>query len=296
MEFGALTPRTVVNPNEKQVRTDEFTVSLERELMPNFSLRTTGIVSLVTNINRRQNNLRPYSSYSIPITSVDPGPDGSVATTADNGGLFTYYEYPFALNGAQFEEYMFVVDPRANQRFSSLELAAVKRLANRWQFTASYSATKRHKPTGTGDLNPNADINQVDNTWDWDSKITGTYILPHDVNLGGTWHHTSGNQLARQVQFRGGQTIRSIVLNAGPFGEYRSPNINLLTFRVEKNFLVMNGQKVGVQLNIYNAMNANTSVVLGANPSLTQRSGPEFLRPRAVMPPRLFELGVSYSF
>jgi len=37
-EFGALPPRFVPNPDEKQVIFDEFTVSLERELMANFSV------------------------------------------------------------------------------------------------------------------------------------------------------------------------------------------------------------------------------------------------------------------
>jgi Carboxypeptidase regulatory-like domain len=295
MEFGSLAPNTIPNPDEKQTRTDEFTVSLERELVANFSLRATGIVSLVTNIKRRENILRPYDSYNIPINNIDPGPDGIVGT-GDDGGVFTYYEFSTALNGAQFEEYMFVVDPRADQRFSSLEIAAVKRLSSRYQFTASYSATKRHKPTGIGDLNPNNDINQADDSWDWDAKITGTYLMPFDINLGGTWHQTSGNQFARQVQFRGGETIPSIVLNAEPFGTRRSPNINLVTFRAEKNFPMPNGQRVGVQLNVYNALNASTAAVNGVNPALQPRSGDSFLRPRAIMPPRLFELGVTYTF
>ncbi len=81
----------------------------------------------------------------MPVTNRDPGPDGRVGT-ADDGGLFTYYEFPTELRGQQFEELMAINDPKADQSYASFEVAGIKRLANRWQFAASYSATKRTIP------------------------------------------------------------------------------------------------------------------------------------------------------
>ena len=37
-------------------------------------------------------------------------------------------------------------DPNVDQSYKSMELAVVKRLANRWQFMGSYSATKKNVP------------------------------------------------------------------------------------------------------------------------------------------------------
>ena len=82
-------PKAIPNPNEKQPKTDEFSLSIERELVSNFAVRVIGIHSRYNNIRRRQNNLRPYAAYNIPVTNTDPGPDGEVGT-GDDGGLITY--------------------------------------------------------------------------------------------------------------------------------------------------------------------------------------------------------------
>jgi len=311
-EFGALPPRFVPNPNEKQVIFDELTLQFEHELMANFSVRATGIYSQTKNVLRHSNTFRPYEAYNIPITNRDPGPDGRLGT-ADDGGLVTYFEYAPALRGLQFEQYTSVNDSRANQSFKTIELAAVKRLANRWQLVASYSATKKNVPIGArnsasalgfgtssptfsaagehvGFLTPNDDIFSSDKTWDWDGKVIGTYIMPGGVAVSGNFHHTSGDPFARQVRFRGGRTIPSIVLNVEPIGTHRRPNLNLVTVKLEKRFLLPRAQMAAVTLNVYNALNANTAT------GLQNRSGPEFLRPRSIMPPRLAEIALSYRF
>ena len=93
-------PKGVVNPNEKQSKQDEFSLSLERELIANFAVRVTGVYTRTLNINRVQNNLRPYEAYNIPVTNRDPGLDGEVGT-ADDGGLITYYEFRRVVAGRQ---------------------------------------------------------------------------------------------------------------------------------------------------------------------------------------------------
>ncbi len=92
-EFEETVPKGVVNPNEKQFKQDEFSVSLERELIANFAVRATGVYTRTLNMNRVQNNLRPYETYNIPITNRDPGVDGELGT-GDDGGPITYYEFP----------------------------------------------------------------------------------------------------------------------------------------------------------------------------------------------------------
>jgi len=311
-EFGALPPRFVPNPDEKIVIFDEFAVNLERELMANFSLRVTGIYSQTKNVQRQLNPFRPYEAYNIPVTNRDPGPDGRLGT-ADDGGLVTYFEYSPALRGLQFEQYTPVSDSRANMSFRTIELAASKRLADRWQLLASFSATKKNWPIGgsnsasslgfgtssptfsaagehVGFFNPNVEIFTVDKTWDWDGKVIGTYILPANVAVSGNFQHTSGDAFARTVNFRGGRTIPSLVVNVEPIGTHRRPNLNLVTMKVEKRFLLPRAHTATVTLNVYNLLNANTAT------GLQNRSGAEFLRPRSILPPRLAEVGIAYRF
>src|SRR5207253_7247561 len=77
---GAALAGGIPNPSEKEPATDEWSMSFERELMANFGIRVTGIYSKTMNSYRLQNNLRPYSAYTIPVTNADPGRDGKVGT------------------------------------------------------------------------------------------------------------------------------------------------------------------------------------------------------------------------
>jgi hypothetical protein len=313
-EFAAIAPNFVPNPDEKQVMYDEWSVNFERELMPNFGLRATGIYTRTINVQGQLNRFRPYEAYNIPVTNRDPGPDGRLGTT-DDGGMVTYWEYSPALQGAQFEEFTPVVWPgnAANQTFKTIEVAAIKRLSNRWQMVASYSATKKNWPIGAaglargtgfgtssptfsaagdnaGFLTPNNEINTSDTTWDWDGKLSGTYVFPAEILVSGNFHHTSGDPFARQVRFTGGRTIPFLVVNVDPIGTYRRPHLNVVTARIEKRFQLTGNQIATVTLNIYNLLNANT--VTG----LQNRSGASFLQPLSILPPRLAEIGLSYRF
>jgi hypothetical protein len=313
-EFAAVAPNFVPNPDERQVMYDEWSVNLERELMANFALRVTGIYTETKNVQGQVNNFRPYSAYNIPVTNRDPGPDGRLGT-ADDGGMVTYWEYSPTLQGAQYEQFTPVTwpDNRADQSYKTFEVATIKRLSNNWQLVASYSVTKKHWPIGAaglsrgtgfgtssptfsaagdnaGFLNPNTEINTSDDTWEWDGKVSGTYVLPYEINVSGNYHHTSGDPFARQVRFTGGRTIPFAILNVDPIGTYRRPNLNTVTARVEKRFRLTSAQSLTATLNLYNALNMNTVT------ALQNRSGASFLQPLAILPPRLVELSVAYRF
>ena len=208
------------NPDEKQPRTDEWSVSLERELIENFAIRVTGLYTKSTDIFRVQSFLQPYDSLSIPVTNQDPGPDGELGT-GDEGGMVTYHEFAPELTGAgALQNYN---DPKAGpQTYKSIEIAGVKRLANRWSLMASYSATKKNKPINAGlavgafdsfntdhvvgDYHPERGF-RADNTWDWDSKVLASYNFKGDFLLSTNFHHQSGEAYARQVRFTGGETV-----------------------------------------------------------------------------------------
>lgn len=285
----------VPNPNEKEPMIDEYSVSLERQLISNFAVRATGLVTHSTNTYRILNTPRPYSAYNIPITKPDPGPDGVLGTADDPGTSITYYAYPAALAGNAFSQTMLINDPNADQTFKSFELAASKRLSNHWQFNAAYSATKKHIPFGNNPplaFNPNAEINIADNTWEWEAKVSGAYLFPFDITGAANYQNISGTAFARQVAFTTGgtSTIPSLTANVVPIGTYRLPALNLLDLRIEKAFRLPAGQRAVVRLNIYNSLNANTTL------TVQQLSGAAFLQPTSILPPRLFELGATYSF
>jgi len=298
----------VPNPNINEPFSNEFSLSLERELMQNFAIRATGIYSR-QQVFRVQNNRRPYNVYSIPITNPDPGPDGRVGTADDPGKQITYYDYPAAYRGRSFQQPMLINGSDADdQKFKSFELAASKRLSNRWSLLASYSTTQVYIPNvqntaSTGNdftnpglqvflatFDPNAEINSKMDLREWQGRIDGAYILPHDMLVSANFEHRSGAPYARTVSFTGGVQIPSQVVRVEPIGTRRLPNINLLHLRFEKSLRVTQRQKVALRVNVYNATNINTEQ------NVTQLSGVNFTRPGGILPPRIVEFGVNYTF
>ena len=298
-DTGNLTSSAVANPDEKQPGIDQFTLTLEHELAGNVAARISGVHSRSFNEPRRLNLLRPYDSYSMPITNVDPGPDGQPGTADDPGRSITYYEYPVAIAGRDFQRTILIADPRSNETHDTIELALTKRMSNRWQLMGSYSATKNDalapKTRGTAyhaasALDPNTEFNTGDHTWEWLGRLSGIYRLPAQISVSANFDHRSGLPQARQVLFRGGITIPSITLNVDPLGSLRLPNTNVVDVRADKSFSLSRSQRLTVRANVFNVLNAN------AVTARTILSGASYLRPTAILSPRIVEFSASYGF
>lgn len=298
--LGGALANGIVNPNETQPWTDEYMLQFERELAADFALRVTGAYSRALNQYRLVNTLRPYDTYSIPVTNPDPGPDGLVGSGDDPGTSITYYEYPRALQGAAFQAPMVVNDPKANQSYRTIEVAVAKRLSSNWQLMASYTATKKDIPLPTNvgggnspafnTVDPNSEIFAADRSWQLGGRLSGSYLFPHDILVSANYTYQNAEPLARTALFRGGATIPSITLKVEPLRTDVLPAVSILNTRVEKKFRLVRSQSVAVRLNVYNTLNANTVT------EMVVQSGPNFGRATAILPPRLIELSASFSF
>ncbi|MFN7982862.1 MAG: hypothetical protein U0Q11_13460 [Vicinamibacterales bacterium] len=187
-----------------------------------------------------------------------------------------------------------------------------KRLSNRWQLTASCSATKRNVPFIYADLhrtaghdrvgqdfngnvesaplNPNNEINVSDKEWEYTYRLSGVYQAPFGIVTSANYEARSGYPWARQVRFTGGRTIPSNTQNVEPIGFRRLPVSNQLDMRFEKNVNLTHGQKMSLRANIFNILNANTVL------DVTRLSGPNFNKPSSIMDARIIEVGATYSF
>jgi hypothetical protein len=294
---------TVPSPNERQPKSDEWSVTFERELMRNFALRASAVYSRYHDTYRLVNLLRPYDTYNVKVTNTDPGADGVRGNADDPGTLFTYYEYPASLNGRAFEQFARVNDPNADQTYKSIDISVFKRLSSHWQLLASYSGTMRDvpvsvSPTGSefngnvesGPLNPNADLNAHEHGWESSTKVSGVYQFPFQILASGNLEERSGYFWARSVRFTGGRTIPNITVNVEPIGARQLPDSTQLDLRVEKTFSLPKQQKFAVRANVFNTLNANTTL------DVTRLSGPNFLKPTVIMEPRIMEFSMTYSF
>ena len=114
--------------------------------------------------------------------------------------------------------------------------------------------------------------------------------MPYGIRFGANYQIRSGRPFARTHLFTGGSTISSIVLNAEPFGTRTLPNIHILDLRAEKTFKIGSAQRFIARANLFNALNGS------AVTSLNTRSGASFLRPSAIIRPRIAQLSASFSF
>jgi hypothetical protein len=280
----------VPNPDEDQPMSDEWSLTLERELVSNWAVRTTGVYAKNFNLRRLAEIHRPYSTYNIAITNPDPGIDGVLRTADDPGTSITYYEYPAALSARQFAGTMLVNWP-GSQTYKTIEVAGTRRMNARWQANMSFSATRHNSPFDDRQpLNPNSEINTATRYWEYTTKISGGYILPFDVVASANFERRSGAPQARQVQFTGGTTIRSIVLNVEPLGSIYLPSTKLVDFRFAKRFRLGGSRALEARFDFFNVLNAN--FVTGRN----LRASSTYLVPSSIILPRILQVGATYNF
>jgi hypothetical protein len=298
-QTGALA-NGIVNPDETQSWTDEFMAQFERELFPGFGLRFTGIQSRVKNWYRYENSKRPYEAYNIPINFTDPGPDNVRGNADDPGTVITIYDYPSSLVGAAFQAPWIVNDSKANKDYNSFEISASKRLANRWSMQGSFSYTKIDDPLpnstagGVGafeanERTPNAEINAADNTTEWQARVSGSYLLPWDLQLSANYQARSGAYWARTAQFRA-PNAGNLTLRVEPRDANQHPTIHLTDFRLEKRLPMGGSKNLALRMNVFNLFNA---AVIQAT---TVASGANFNRVSSITRGRLAEFNVAFDF
>jgi len=280
----------VPNPKEPQPKSDEWSLTFEREIVRNWSVRGTGVYARNFDLRRLQETFRPYELYNIPITNPDPGFDGRPGTSDDPGTFITYWDYPASLTGRQFAGTMLVGWP-GSQTYKTIEVAATRRMSNRWQSNVSFSFTRTNSPFDDRQpLNPNSEINTANRYWEYTGKISGGYVLPFDVIASANFERRQGLPQARQHQFTGGNAIRSIVLNVEPVGSIRLPSTNLVDFRFAKRIHIARSHTLEGRFDFFNVFNAN----FVTNRNL--RSGSTYLVPSAIILPRILQMGVTYNF
>ena len=139
-----------------------------------------------------------------------------MGTADDTGRTLTYWEHAPGLRGVAFQRPMCINHPGSDANYKSFEVAAMKRLSNRWQLQAAYTATKKHMPVSVrnAEFNPNAEINTSDFTWEWLSRVTASYRFPLDIQVSTNIQSFSGDTWGRTVSVRGGRTIPSLLMRA----------------------------------------------------------------------------------
>jgi hypothetical protein len=278
--------------------TDEFAAWLDRELLPDFGLRT-GIVWRGQRQLRQTNNvLRPSSGFTVPVSFRDPGPDGA-SGTADDGALVTLFNLDAQYLGQVSNVVQNVPD---ENDYYTWELTADRRFGDGWSLMSSYSFTWNRENLAS----PGAAGNPV--------RSADSPVSPNDLlfSEGGRYHHTNwtfklhavvngpwSTVVTPYVRHQAGQQFGrtfAAALNYGsqrilaePLTTHRQDNITVVDVRLERVFRVA-GRRLSARLDLYNLLNSN------AEDFITWSSGASYLRPVSIIPPRIARIGAKFDW
>jgi hypothetical protein len=281
---------TTFDPDLENTYVRQVTTYVERELIPNFGVRTGFVWNGRRNVRGQITVSRPLSAYTVPVIIRDPGRDGR-AGTGDDGGTFTAFNLDPAVLAQSIVNTTTNLDG-TDSDYYTWEITATRRETNRWSLMASFANTWRSEAAlsaGAG-YTPNSFINAEDGKLKstvWQGKIHATLRLPFDVRVTPTVRHQSGTPFGRtftQALNWGNATVR-----AEPIDAQRMPNVTVFDLRTEKGLETPLGRVMGF-FDIYNIFNTN------AEQEIAITSGSSYLRPAAITPPRIARLGVKFVF
>jgi hypothetical protein len=283
---------------------NEITVGIDRELITDLRVSAAWI-------QRKEHDPLTDTEIGIPfdyydaVQRPDPGRDG-LTGTADDGVITVYNEKLPTVPSVQITGN----DDRVAQRYKGLELTATKRYSNNWTMIAGYTWS-RTKVDATSVTSPNAFVNSegrvgIDRAHN--IKLTGSYLMPWDVLVGGNLRWLSGEPITRQIGIAGlnqNPSGNTTVL-AEPRGSDTLPGLLTMDFRVGKVFRVQR-QTFEFDVDIYNLSNENTvyavrtntgrtTVRYAADPTAEQVTFPMYRSPTNVLGPRIVRFNVSYKF
>ena len=261
---------------------------------------------------QQMNDDRPFSAYNVPVTIADPGPDGNIATTADNGTLNL-----LNLDDTSRGTRNVVRNVEGYEgTYQTFEISANKRYSQRWSLNASFSHTWTDEFHNTYFGNRFASLVQQNSLFgpfasnpneparheftNWGAKFSGTVDAGWGLRVTPVFKVQSGAPYGRYISVPGcSATVTSNCLNYGtqlvlaePIGTRRQDNVTLLDFRVEKQIPIQRA-RIGLFFDMFNTFNSNTAVNLVWQSTATNN---RFERASTVLGPRIAKFGVKFDW
>jgi hypothetical protein len=148
----------------------------------------------------------------------------------------------------------------------------------------------------------------IDTGWITRATALGSYIVPKvDVLISSTFRSDQGGQLAANYLIptalaQAGGLVGTFANNVSPTinliqpGTLYGDRVNELDFKIAK-ILRLRGTRLNAGLEIYNALNGNSTLTYAQTFTLTNVSGPgAWLQPTQVMTPRFFKVTAQFDF
>jgi len=265
---GGATP---ISSDLKLMYTDEFSLSLEHELVADTSVR----VSYVRKSMRDRwttsggvgtmNLARETSKLTAPFVTTCTG-----CPAGYEGMTLNLRDLP---DGAPKSDVSFGnATGDSDSDWNTYQLAFNRRFRNNFFFNASFDYQTRSELTrATGEsgsplsVDPidrawapafNSAIGQVQDTTNWQMKSSARYEAPANIGIAGTFRHQSGWPWA-PIHRMGLPYLGTQAFFLEEIQENRSENVNIVDFRVDKEFALGDRYTFMVMADVFNLLNVN---------------------------------------
>ncbi len=307
--FGGVA-NAAIDPNLENAYTDEASVFVERAVMNDLGVRVGFVWKKDKNGWQQVNTLRPLSAFNVPVTVIDPGPDGVVGTSADNG-TFAFLNLDTTTRGSS--QLTTNIDGYEGT-YKTFEISANKRYSQRWSMNASLSYTWTRE-FGNNYFNnrfgtaisqfsffgsyPSTPNEHTENDFtNWNLKFSGTIDAGWDLHVTPVLKTQAGAPYGRYISVGAcSATVTTNCSNYGtqlvlvePIGSRRQDMVTILDFRVQKTLTFGGPAKIGLFFDVFNAFNADTAV------NINWRSGAAFEKATTVVGPRIAKFGVKLDW
>jgi hypothetical protein len=285
-------------PGVRWPYSDEATAGIETQLAG--AVRIGAMFYYRTNRDQlgNRNTAVPTSAYTPFTVTVPNGPGGTVANPKPT--TVTVYNLAPALVSAN-------ATVRDNQsyldtEYKGVEFTATKRFSDRWQMQAGFTVGQNRGGTTNGaDLNdPNVTLYPegiIGNDSEMAFRISGSYRLPGDITLAGSMLSNNGYPfqstyaVSPAAAAAAGVSLtrasQTVVLSER--GQERLPNVTMFDIRLSRPFR-FGSRSFNPQIEIFNLTNDDTVT------SQTSAVGAAYLRPGAILSPRIIKVGFSLNF
>jgi hypothetical protein len=245
---------TSVDPNVKFQHMDQFSLGIERELMKDISVGVSFVYKKRQNYVSRINIGSTYELVSFTYTD-------------ENGNEHTGQAYD-KTSPSSADQYL-ITNPVEGtydsviktpwRTYMGLFFTFDKRFSNGWMMGANYAFAKE-KDTYSG-RDPNVSPNsQLSVLWDGEPvsypvhnlKVYGTVALPLDILLSPMFVYRTGPRWARRIY---APVTGSPTYYIEKPGTNKLDDVYMFDVRIEKNFNIKDDLRVGLVLDVYNALN-----------------------------------------
>ncbi len=298
--FGG-TSNVQIDPDLENSYTDEASFFVERALRQDLGVRVGYVYKKDNNGWQQFNNARPFDAFNVPVTRPDPGPDNVVGTGDDGADLQLFNLDDTSRGSTQVTQNI----PGYEGTYKTLEFSANKRYSQRWSLNASYSYTWTEEygrsyfgnTTATavsnfaffGSFPTNPNEKTLNDFTNWSAKVSGTVDAGWGLRVTPVVKMQSGAPYGRVVAANLNYNSAQLIL-VEPIGTRRQDRVSVVDVRVEKQLRFADRARVGLFLDVYNLMNANTAI------NINWRAGAAFERATTVLPPRIAKFGVKFNW